>query len=82
MESEVRISEIVPGDIVLLQAGSIIPADLRLIAVKDFFVSESTLTGESMPVEKTIASAGLSCQSAMELPNACFFGHLRHQRHG
>ncbi len=72
--SEVRISEIVPGDVVLLQAGSIIPADLRLIAVKDFFVSESTLTGESMPVEKTIASAGLSCQSAIELPNACFMG--------
>ncbi len=74
VETEVRISEIVPGDIVLLQAGSIVPADLRLIAAKDFFVSESALTGESMPVEKTSASADSSIQSAMDLPNACFFG--------
>ena len=74
VETEVRISEIVPGDIVLLQAGSIVPADLRLIAAKDFFVSESALTGESMPVEKTSASAESSIQSAMDLPNACFLG--------
>ena len=73
-ETEVRISEIVPGDIVLLQAGSIVPADLRLIAAKDFFVSESSLTGESMPVEKTAKSADASIRSALELPNACFLG--------
>jgi Mg2+-importing ATPase len=73
-ENEVSVSEIVPGDIVLLQAGSIVPADLRLIAAKDFFVSESALTGESMPVEKTVTSAGSLVKSAIELPNACFFG--------
>mgnify|MGYP000924042525 CR=1 FL=1 len=72
-EMEVRISEVVPGDIVLLQAGSIVPADLRLIAAKDFFVGESSLTGESMPVEKT-ANGPNQAQSALELPNACFFG--------
>ncbi len=73
-ETEVRISEIVPGDIVLLQAGSIVPADLRLIAAKDFFVSQSALTGESMPVEKTANASVTSIQSAMELTNACFLG--------
>ena len=74
VETEVRISEIVPGDIVLLQAGSIIPADLRLLAAKDFFVSQSTLTGESMPVEKTSDITATSIQSVMDLPNVCFFG--------
>ncbi|HON86481.1 MAG TPA: magnesium-translocating P-type ATPase [Syntrophorhabdaceae bacterium] len=73
-ETEVKISEIVPGDIVLLQAGSIIPADLRIIWAKDFFVSESVLTGESMPVEKIPSNADPKTQSAMELTNACFLG--------
>jgi len=73
-ETEVRMSDIVPGDVVLLQAGSIIPADLRLIAAKDFFVSESTLTGESMPVEKTSVVAASAPETALELSNACYFG--------
>ncbi len=74
VETEVGISEIVPGDIVLLHAGSIVPADLRLISAKDFFVSESALTGESMPVEKTAAVPESPVLSAMDLPNACFLG--------
>ncbi|RMH26628.1 MAG: magnesium-translocating P-type ATPase [Candidatus Hydrogenedentota bacterium] len=72
-ESEIPISSVVPGDIVLLQAGSIISADLRLITAKDFFVNESALTGESLPVEKT-ATIPASPASALELQNACFFG--------
>ncbi|QWV93862.1 magnesium-translocating P-type ATPase [Geomonas oryzisoli] len=75
-ETEIRISDVVPGDIVLLMAGSIIPADVRLLSAKDFFVSQSALTGESMPVEKSALvdkehEAGLS---AWELPNACYLG--------
>jgi Mg2+-importing ATPase len=49
---EVPIAELVPGDIVHLSAGDMVPADVRLIAAKDLFVSQSVLTGESMPVEK------------------------------
>ena len=45
--------ELVPGDIVLLQSGDKIPADLRLIEVKNLRVEEAPLTGESLPVEKT-----------------------------
>ena len=44
--------ELVPGDIVLLEAGNRVPADLRLIESMGVFVEESTLTGESVPVEK------------------------------
>lgn len=73
-ETEIRISEVVPGDIVHLQAGSIIPADLRLLTAKDFFVSQSALTGESMAVEKT-AEINLSPgHAAGDMDNACFLG--------
>lgn len=73
-EIEVKIAEIVPGDIVLLQAGSIVPADLRLIACKDFFVSESALSGEAMAVEKSALPPASPVNSVLELPNACFLG--------
>jgi len=73
-ETEIRISEVVPGDIVLLHAGSIVPADLRLLAAKDFFVSQSALSGEAMAVEKTAEIGRTDGATPLELPNACFFG--------
>jgi Mg2+-importing ATPase len=74
VETEIVISEIVPGDIVVLKAGSVIPGDLRLIHARDFFVNESALTGESLPVEKTVDAPQSTYNSALELPNACFYG--------
>jgi Mg2+-importing ATPase len=73
-ETEIPLAEIVPGDVVALDAGSLVPADLRLISTKDFFVSQSALTGESMPVEKTAAACPVDGRSVMELSNACFQG--------
>ncbi len=73
-ETELPISAVVPGDIVVLQAGSLIPADLRLISAKDFFVSQSSLTGESMPVEKHAGVAEVVGRGIIDLPNACFQG--------
>jgi Mg2+-importing ATPase len=52
VKSEVKTSELVPGDIILLSAGDIVPADARIISAKDLFVDQSALTGESYPVEK------------------------------
>ena len=74
VETEIKITDVVPGDIVLLHAGSIIPADVRLLTAKDFFLSQSSLTGESMPVEKTSHAGEAQGQSAWELVNACYLG--------
>lgn len=74
-ETELPMSDIVPGDIVLLHAGSIIPADLRLISAKDFFVSQSLLTGESLPIEKRADASQTDTNGYIfELQNACFQG--------
>jgi Mg2+-importing ATPase len=64
-KKEIKLSEIVPGEVVTLSAGDIIPADSRLIAAKDFFVDQSALTGESFPLEKT--STALSAQQACSI---------------
>lgn len=53
VKSEIKLPEIVPGDIMYLSAGDIAPADARVITAKDLFVNQSSLTGESFPVEKT-----------------------------
>ncbi len=73
-ETEVLLEEIVPGDVVVLAAGSLIPADLRVLSAKDFFVTQSALTGESMPVEKNADSNQAAGRTAFEYSNACFMG--------
>lgn len=55
VKEEVRLSDIVPGDMIFLSAGDVVPADARLISAKDFFMDQSALTGESFPIEKTVA---------------------------
>jgi len=59
---EIKVTEVVPGDILDLYAGDIIPADLRIIYCKDLYVNQSSLTGESFPVEKSCAPVHLSKQ--------------------
>ena len=56
-ERELPMAEVVPGDIVRLAAGDLVPADVRILAVKDLFVNQAPLTGESEPVEKLAVSA-------------------------
>jgi Mg2+-importing ATPase len=74
VETELPMRELVPGDIVVLAAGSIIPADLRLLVSKDFYVSQSALTGEAMPVEKHAQGYDTNGKAALDLPNAAFQG--------
>jgi Mg2+-importing ATPase len=73
-EAEVPLEDIVPGDIVILAAGSLIPADLRILSAKDFFVTQSALTGESMPVEKGADTNQPATRAPFDFSNACFMG--------
>ena len=71
-EREIPMRDVVPGDIVVLAAGDIIPADARVLQAKDLFISQSALTGESMPLEKS--PAGAAAADLLDFPNACFQG--------
>lgn len=71
---EIPLREIVPGDIVALSAGDMVPADIRLLSAKDLFINQATLTGESMPVEKTTLPPESSSKDALSMPDLCFLG--------
>lgn len=71
-EKEIFFEELVPGDIIHLSAGDMIPADVRIIYSKDLFVNQSSLTGESIPVEKE-SKVGIFKED-LQNPNLCFMG--------
>ena len=71
--SEVPRSEVVPGDLIRLSAGDLVPADSRLIWSRDFHLQEAALTGESMPVEKSPAETA-SPESSIQSSNMIFLG--------
>ncbi|HWY85151.1 MAG TPA: magnesium-translocating P-type ATPase, partial [Gemmataceae bacterium] len=71
---EISLGNVVPGDIVKLAAGDMIPADLRLLSCKDLFLTQSSLTGEAFPVEKFDAPESDAAHSPLELKNVCFLG--------
>lgn len=72
---EIPLEQLVPGDILYLAAGDMVPADIRIIASKDLFISQSVLTGESEPVEKYESIQKDNTNNApTELANLCFMG--------
>ena len=73
-ESELPIEELVPGDIVKLNAGDLAPADTRLLNAKDLHVRESALTGESLPVDKTADDLPSGQHSIADANNSVFLG--------
>jgi Mg2+-importing ATPase len=70
----VPVTEVVPGDIVILSAGDMIPADGRVLEARDFFVKQALLTGESYPVEKRPGELAASATDIQDAANAVFMG--------
>ena len=73
-KQEIPISQLVPGDLIHLSAGDMIPADVRILASKDLFVSQAALTGESLPVEKFSTPATQVVRDLLELKNIGWMG--------
>lgn len=71
---ELPVEEIVPGDLIFLNAGDLVPADARVVEAKDFFINQSALTGESFPVEKTHLTLRGNGDSLSDLNNIVFSG--------
>ncbi len=72
-QAEIAIKLLVPGDIVVLSAGDMIPADCRIIGANDLFISQSAMTGESLPVEK-FPDARSRGDDPLEMKNLVFMG--------
>ena len=73
-EREASLKMLVPGDIVRLAAGDMVPADVRVVSAKDLFLNQAALTGEALPVEKKADPASANVQNPLEFPNICFLG--------
>jgi Mg2+-importing ATPase len=73
-EKEIPLRELVPGDIVKLSAGDMIPADLRVLTAKDLFLNQAALTGEALPVEKTPTPVRKSEDNPLEMNDLMFQG--------
>jgi Mg2+-importing ATPase len=73
---EMPLRDLVPGDIIKLSAGDMIPGDVRVLSSKDLFVSQGSLTGESLPVEKFHEPESKTevSSSPTEIKNTCFMG--------
>src|SRR5664280_1086946 len=73
-QQELPLKRLVPGDIIRLAAGDMVPADVRVLVAKDLFLNQAALTGEALPVEKKAAPAPPDVQNPLDLPNLCFLG--------
>ncbi len=73
-EREIPLAELVPGDVIRLAAGDMIPADIRLLSCRDLFLTQASLTGEAFPVEKFDPPDEVAGRPPLELRNVCFLG--------
>ncbi len=73
-EEKIYLDEITIGDVVLLSAGELIPADLRIVEQKDLYVVQSSLTGESDSVRKVESTQNKKIEDITDLDTICFMG--------
>ena len=73
-EQEIALKMLVPGDIIKLAAGDMIPADVRILSAKDLFLNQAALTGEALPIEKKGIAVTAEIKNPFDLPNICFLG--------
>lgn len=73
-KKEIPLGHLVPGDLIQLSAGDIIPADVRIVAAKDLFINQASLTGEAFPVEKFGNHETNPSKPLLELSNICLMG--------
>jgi P-type Mg2+ transporter len=71
---EEPLARLVPGDVVQLCAGDMIPADVRILTCRDLFITQASLTGESLPVEKFESAGDTGDANPLEFKNLCFLG--------
>jgi Mg2+-importing ATPase len=74
VEFDVDLKHLVPGDVVRLSVGDMIPADVRLISSKDLFINQASLTGESLPTEKSSTCLNTQVSSPYDWSNLAFMG--------
>ena len=71
---DLPLKQLVPGDLIRLGAGDMVPADVRILSAKDLFLNQAALTGESLPVEKKAEALVTDIQNPLEFSNLCFLG--------
>jgi Mg2+-importing ATPase len=74
MNTVIPITELVPGDIIKVSTGDIVPADIRLLTSKNLLVNQSVLTGETIPIEKDSEFDDALLKNLPDLKNICFLG--------
>ena len=75
IEKDIPLVSLVPGDIVHLSAGDMVPGDMRILSSKDLFINQATLTGEALPVEKHAEPNTKPINNSLEMQNLCFLGN-------
>ena len=78
---ELPVREVVPGDVIRLSAGDLVPADARLLESRDLSVQQSMLTGESLPADKTASAGAATATAGPRRTRSGLPRHLRRQRH-